>query len=119
MQNDHKNINVWQRTSLVLALLLMLAWIGVQAQARHSTAAKGCDALVVSCYSPFYRWSACVVKEVEKAVAEQKTDGRVERLYLPIVGVRNQEQFDSLCHILHSRLDEVNPRTVALNGADW
>ena len=118
MQNDHKNINVWQRTSLVLALLLMLVWTGAQAQARHSTAAKGCDALVVSCYSPFYRWSACVVKEVEKAVAEQKTDGRVERLYLPIVGVRNQEQFDSLCHILHSRLDEVNPRTVVLVGSN-
>ena len=50
-------------------------------------------------------------------MAEQKTDGRVEGLYLPIVGVRNQEQFDSLCHILHSRLDEVNPRTVVLVGS--
>ena len=118
MQNDHKNINVWQRTSLVLALLLLLVWTGAQAQARHSTAAKGCDALVVSCYSPFYRWGACVTREVEKAIDEQVGDGKVERLYLPMVAVRSKVEYDSLCVILHHRLERANPKMVVLVGSN-
>lgn len=98
--------------------LLMVSCCAVLAQKSVGQANHGCDALVVSCYSPFYRWGACVTQEVERAIDEQVGEGNVQRLYLPMVTVRSEAEFDSLCHTLHQRLESVNPRTVVLVGSN-
>lgn len=119
MLGYHRNIaNCKALRMLVAITLLLLSCHATMAHKSVRQAKHGCDALVVSCYSPFYRWGACVTREVEKAIDEQVGDGKVERLYLPMVAVRSKAEYDSLCVILHNRLERANPKMVVLVGSN-
>ena len=119
MLGYHRNIaNCKALRMLVAITLLLLSCHATMAHKSVRQAKHGCDALVVSCYSPFYRWGACVTREVEKAIDEQVGDGKVERLYLPMVAVRSKVEYDSLCVILHHRLERANPKMVVLVGSN-
>ncbi|MGN0213177.1 MAG: ATP-binding protein [Muribaculaceae bacterium] len=103
--------------TIVAFVMAMLMSESMFASRKQDSKTKGCDVLAVSCYSPYYRWSACVMSEVEHEVVNE-CGGTMARLYMPILGVRNQEQFDSLRAEVRRSVAEINPRVVVLVGSN-
>ncbi|MGM9803809.1 MAG: ATP-binding protein [Muribaculaceae bacterium] len=99
---------------LMAVMMLIVACQGVYGTENHSAAG---DVLVVSGYTPYYRWSNRVIAEVKQEL-KNSGKGNVECMYLPIVGARTISQLDSLSNCLRSALRKMNPRIVVLVGVN-